>query len=202
LLRLLQERTYERLGGSGTLAADVRVITATNRDLASETNKGEFREDLYYRLNVFHIHIPPLRERREAIPLLSGKILGRIAAQLGRPEIGLSKPALQALQDYEWKGNVRELQNALERAAILCAGSLIGPEHLPIQSAGFRALSVPSGDNEILVRLEPGFSIEKLQMRLLRRALQLSKGNKSKAARLLGISRGSLRWRLDNSGTT
>jgi PAS domain S-box-containing protein len=199
LLRLLQEKTFERLGGSQTLVADARVIAATNRNLAEEMEKGTFREDLYYRLNVFHIHVPPLRERKEAIPVLAEKTLRRIAIQLGRTEIALSKAALQVMEEYAWKGNVRELQNALERAAILCGGSLIGPEHLPIQSASNRSLHSSGGDDEIVVRLEDGFSIEKLERTLVRRALRLARGNKSKAARILGISRGSFRWRLDNT---
>jgi two-component system NtrC family response regulator len=198
LLRVLQERTYERLGGTETLEADIRVVAATNRNLAAEMDKGRFRDDLYYRLNVFHIHIPPLRERRQALPILARGILQRIASQLGRPEIGLSKPALQALQEYEWKGNVRELQNALERAAILCDGSLIGPEHLPIPTAHERAATHSAGEEEILVRLSAGFNLESLERELVRKAMRLARGNKSRAARLLGISRGSLRWRLAN----
>ncbi len=200
LLRMLQERTFERLGGTETIAADVRIIAATNRNLAAEMEKGNFRDDLYYRLNVFHIHIPPLRERKEAIPLLAEGILKRIAEQLGRPEIALSKLALQALQDYEWKGNVRELQNALERAAILSEGSLIGPEHLPIIQDASGSRVRPVGEGEFLVRLDDGFSLQRLESELAKRALRLAKGNKSKAARLLGVSRGSFRWRLQRIG--
>ncbi len=198
LLRLLQEKTFERLGGSQTLVADARVIAATNRNLAEEMGKGAFREDLYYRLNVFHIHVPPLRERKEAIPALAEKTLRRIAVQLGRAEIALSKAALQVMEEYEWKGNVRELQNALERAAILCGGSLIGPEHLPIPSRPDRMPQSTGVDDEILIRLGDGFSLDKLERTLVRRALRLARGNKSKAARILGISRGSLRWRLQS----
>jgi PAS domain S-box-containing protein len=196
LLRVLQQRTYERLGGVETLRADVRIITATNRDISAEVSEGSFREDLFYRLNVFHIHIPPLRERREAIPLLAERILERIATDLRRPEIALSKSAMQAIQEYNWKGNVRELQNALERAAILCGGSLIGPDHLPIQADPVVVRRRSGAEDEIVVRLEDGFSMEKLEQRLVRQALKAARGNKSKAARLLGISRGSLRWKL------
>jgi len=197
LLRVLQERTFERLGGTEVLTADVRVIAATNRNLESEMEDGRFRDDLFYRLNVFHIHLPPLRDRREAIPALSERILERIATQLGRPEIGLSKSAMKVLQDYDWKGNVRELQNALERASILCGGSLIGPDHLPIVSPAGPLERLASSENDIVVRLGGEFTLEKLEQRLVRLAIKLARGNKSKAARLLGISRGSLRWRLE-----
>ena len=197
LLRVLQEKAFSRLGGTETLSADVRVVAATNRDLAAEMEKGQFREDLFYRLNVFHIHIPPLRDRREAIPLLANRLLQRIAAQLGRPEIGLSKAAMDVLAEYHWKGNVRELQNALERAAILCDGSLIAPEHLPILTPPADAGQRLTDEHELVVRLDQGFSMERLEQRLVRRAVKLCRGNKSKAARLLGISRGSLRWRLE-----
>jgi len=156
LLRLLQEKTFERLGGRETLEADVRVIAATNRNLEEEMKRGRFREDLYYRLNVFHIHIPPLRDRLEAVPALADKILKDIAVQLGRPVIRLSRAAMEALTSYEWKGNVRELQNALERAAILCEGDLIELEHLPIQSDAAEERR-GTRDDEILVRLRaPG----------------------------------------------
>jgi PAS domain S-box-containing protein len=196
LLRMLQERTYERLGGTETLQADVRIIAATNRDLVAEMERGNFRDDLYYRLNVFNIHIPPLRERKEAIPVLAQRILSQVADQLGRPEIALSKLALQSLQEYSWKGNVRELQNALERAAILSDGSLIGPEHLPISPQAAVTGAGRRGEDQIVVLLEEGFSLERLENEVTARAMKLSRGNKSKAARLLGISRGSLRWRL------
>lgn len=196
LLRVLQERVFERLGGTEALSVDVRIIAATNRNLTAEVEAGRFRDDLFYRLNVFHIHIPPLRERRQAIPILAERILQRIAARMRRPEIGLSKLALEMLQTYEWKGNVRELENALERAAILCGGSLIRPEHLPIQSSKPSAGPRAGSSRELLVRLGEGFSMEKLESELIALALKLARGNQSGAARLLGISRGALRWRL------
>ena len=197
LLRMLQERTIERLGGTESLRIDVRVIAATNRDLAVEMEKGRFRDDLFYRLNVFHIHIPPLRERRQAIPILAQHILKRIAADLGRPEIGLSKLAMRTIESHPWRGNVRELQNALERAAILSQGSLIGPEHLPIQTAAVLSGTRAPQSGELVARIGQDFSLADFEKRLTREALRLAGGNKSRAARLLGISRGSLRWRLE-----
>jgi PAS domain S-box-containing protein len=199
LLRMLQERTIERLGGTELLRIDVRVIAATNRDLAAEMEKGNFRDDLFYRLNVFHIHIPPLRERRQAIPILAQHILKRIAFELGRPEIGLSKLAMRVIEAHPWKGNVRELQNALERAAILSQGSLIGPEHLPIQAPTAAPVIPALHSGEIVARLDDSFSLAEFERRLTTEAMRMAGGNKSKAARLLGISRGSLRWRLDQT---
>ncbi|MCW5977441.1 MAG: sigma 54-interacting transcriptional regulator [Bryobacteraceae bacterium] len=196
LLRVLQERVFERLGGTEPLQADVRIVAATNRDLAADAEAGRFRDDLFYRLNVFHIHIPPLRERRPAIPVLAERILQKIAARMRRPEIGLSKLALELLQNYEWKGNVRELENALERAAILCGGSLIRPEHLPIQPLRPAASARVSAPGEVVVRLGGGFSMDRLETELIALALKQARGNQSEAARLLGISRGALRWRM------
>lgn len=196
LLRVLENRTFERLGGTETLQADVRVIAATNRDLKREMARGTFREDLYYRLNVFHIHLPPLRERRECIPVLAERILKRVGRQLGRPELMLSREALEVLLSYDWPGNVRELQNALERAAIVCDGQTIRPEHLPIvPRLGVGAVQV-HGPDEVVVRLGEGFRLAELERVLVQRAVELAGGNKSKAARLLGLSRGALRWRL------
>ena len=194
LLRVLQERTFERLGGVETQAADVRVIAATNRDLSSEMEEGRFRDDLYYRLNVFHIKLSPLRERPEDIPKLARSILEKLANELGRRDLSLSHAALETLQAYEWRGNVRELQNALERAAILCDTGLIRPEHLPIQRSA--APRLRSSDDELAVHLGPGFSLRGLEQELVQRALRIAGGNQSEAARLLGLSRGAFRARL------
>ena len=194
LLRALQEREFERLGGTRTLTADVRVIAATNRNLSAEMEAGRFRDDLYYRLNVFHIHLSPLRERREEIPALAKVILENVAKDLGRGDLALSQAALEALQRHEWKGNVRELQNALERAAILCDGDLIRPEHLPIPHPATRRAEL--AENEVVARLGPGFKLKRFESELVERALHIARGNQSEAARLLGLSRGALRARL------
>src|SRR2546430_8857897 len=131
-LRVLQEREFQRLGGTRMLKADVRVIAATNRDLKVAMTEGAFREDLYYRLHVFAIHLPPLRERKEDIlPLLEHFLNELGPVVIGRPAAGISREAREHLLAHAWPGNVRELRNAVERALILCEGGLINPEHLP-----------------------------------------------------------------------
>src|SRR3989449_2549251 len=132
LLRVLQEREYQRLGGTRPIKADVRVVAATNRDLEAALARGDFREDLYYRLRLFQIRLPPLRERRDDILPMAEAFLEEIGAAVGRPAAGISRQAHEALLAYPWPGHVRELRNALERATILCDGGLITIEHLPI----------------------------------------------------------------------
>ena len=134
-LRVLQEREFQRLGGTRVLRTDARIVAATNRDLERAIANGQFREDLYYRLNVFAIQLPPLRDRRDDILPLSDAFLTEIGRGLGRPPSGVSRDARKALVDYHWPGNVRELRNILERAAILCEGGLITTEHLAIRVA-------------------------------------------------------------------
>lgn len=132
ILRVLQERKFERIGGIATLEVDIRVICATNRDLEAAVRAGAFRDDLFFRIHVFPVRIPPLRARREDIPLLTDHFLGRLARDMGRPTLGIADEARQALQSYDWPGNVRELENCLERAVILCEGDRIGPGDLRI----------------------------------------------------------------------
>jgi transcriptional regulator with GAF, ATPase, and Fis domain len=131
-LRVLQEREYQRVGGARTLKADIRVIAATNRNLKAAIASGGFREDLYYRLAVFELTLPPLRERPEDIPLLVNSFLAELARTLGRPAPGVSPEAYRLLTEYSWPGNVRELRNALERAMVLCGNGIIQPAHLPV----------------------------------------------------------------------
>ena len=133
-LRVLQEREFQRLGGTRLLKANIRVVAATNRDLRQAVERGDFREDLFYRLQVFDIHIPPLRERRADILPLSEAFLQELGRSFARPPAGLTREAREALLQYDWPGNVRELRNALERAAILCEDALITPQHLSLQS--------------------------------------------------------------------
>src|SRR5205814_9538951 len=135
-LRVLQEREYQRLGGTRLQKANIRVIAATNRDLSKATERGDFREDLYYRLQVFDIRIAPLRERTADILPLSDAFLQEIGKSFGRPPAGLTRDAREALLRYDWPGNVRELRNALERAAILCEGGLISVQHLSLEAPG------------------------------------------------------------------
>jgi transcriptional regulator with GAF, ATPase, and Fis domain len=143
-LRVLQEREFQRLGGTRVLRTDARIVAATNRDLPRTIENGQFREDLYYRLNVFPIRLPPLRERREDIPRLSEAFLTEIGRGLGRPPAGISRDARKVLTDYHWPGNVRELRNILERAAILCDGGLITTEHLAISAPESQPPTPPS----------------------------------------------------------
>ena len=207
-LRVLEEREFQRLGGTQTLRADVRVIAATNRDLPAAIARQEFREDLYYRLNVFEIHISPLRERPEDILALAEVFLEDLGRTMGRPAAGISRDAREWLLAYSWPGNVRELRNAIERAILLCDGGLIAREHLPAvvgQPVAGRAEAVPSsGDNG---SLDPaasipsgGVDLQAMDRSFVEKALHQTRGNKSKAARLLGLSRAQLYSRLEKYG--
>jgi transcriptional regulator with GAF, ATPase, and Fis domain len=185
-LRVLQEREFQRLGGTRTLPANVRVIAATNRDLAKSMERGDFREDLFYRLQVFDIKLPPLRERAKDILPLSESFLEEIGRLFGRPPAGLTRDAKDALLRYHWPGNVRELRNALERAAIVCEGGLITAEHLSLRLEGRRpAPAAP-----------PATDLNAVERDLIAQALTECSGNKSRAAARLGITRTQLYVRL------
>ncbi len=193
LLRVLQEREYQRLGGTRPLKADVRVIAATNRDLEAALERGEFREDLYYRLRVFEIPLPPLRERRSDVLPMAEAFLEEIGATIGRKAAGISREGARALLAYDWPGNVRELRNALERAMILCDGGLITEEHLPIRGArASRAARTPLADEFPA----DGVNLDAVERGLIEKALQEAKNNRSQAARLLGLTRSQLYTRL------
>ena len=177
LLRVLQEGTFERVGGEETVSVNVRVISAANRDLKREVERKNFREDLYYRLNVVPVALPPLRERKNDIPLLAEEFL-RQASEQGQKTAGLSKKALSIMMDYPWPGNVRELQNALHYALVKCKGRLIRPEDLPME--------LKSGRSS---RRGP---TRKLNPEMVQAALDRTGGNKAKAARHLGVGRATL----------
>jgi DNA-binding NtrC family response regulator len=181
LLRVLQEGEYEPVGGD-TVKADVRVVAATNKDLQAEMAAGRFREDLYYRLNVIALTAPPLRTRREDIPLLLDHFLGVYGKKNGRPRLEATREALALLTEYPWPGNVRELENVIERAVVLCKGTRLGPEDLPdvIREA---EPSEPS-----LISFSVGTPLDEVERRLIRETLRHAKGDKSVAAQLLGIS--------------
>jgi Nif-specific regulatory protein len=203
LLRVLQEREFQRVGGTRVIRADVRVLAATNRDLSDAIARGEFREDLYYRLNVFEIAIPPLRDRREDILPLAEAFLEELGPTMGRPAAGISRDARDWLLAYSWPGNVRELRNAIERAILFCDGGLITREHLPPPVArpasngngSGTAAPGPSGPLPA-----GGVDLQQVERDLVERALREARGNKSKAARLLGISRAQLYSRIDKHG--
>jgi Nif-specific regulatory protein len=184
LLRVLQEREFRRLGGTRPVKANVRVIAASNRDLPRAVADGRFREDLFYRLQVFDIRIPPLRERRGDIPLLADAFLEEFSRFPGGSPARVTPDALELLMDYEWPGNVRELHNALERAAILCEGGLITRKHLSLRSASL-----------VTPRERPRLS--DVERRTIEQVLRESDWNKSKAARRLGITRTQLYGRLN-----
>jgi DNA-binding NtrC family response regulator len=194
LLRVLQERELERLGSNKTISIDVRVIAATNVDLRQALEDGEFREDLYYRLNVFPLTIPALRERREDIPALAAHFLVRLAAQNGRPAPELSAGARDALVDYRWPGNVRELENVLERSLLLSAGPVLLAEDIRFDAA---PRSAPQPGNGFLPE---GVTLDQHEQELIREALRRANGNKSQAARMLGMTRNALRYRLSQMG--
>ena len=182
-LRVLQEREFQRLGGTRLLKANIRVIAATNRDLRKAVERGDFREDLFYRLGVFDIQIPPLRDRSSDIVPLSEAFLQEIGRSFGRPAADLTRDARQALLQYHWPGNVRELRNVLERAAILCEGALIDTNHLMLES-GTRSLRNDTTDLGVVERTT------------IAKVLGECRGNKTKAARRLGLSRTQLHLRI------
>lgn len=215
LLRVLQEGEFSRVGGNATIKSNVRIVAATNRNLEQAIAKKEFREDLYYRLNVVGIHLPPLRARVEDIRLLAEYFLSRIAQQQHRPLLQLSEEAIKVMETYPWPGNVRELQNTLQRAVVLATSDVLLPKDLPLgqvagvaegagasrtasaltieeaASALFEALNREGGDRELLPWVEEDFT---------RRAMELTKNNQVKASKLLGITRATLRKRLERIG--
>jgi transcriptional regulator with PAS, ATPase and Fis domain len=180
LLRFLQERELERVGGTQPIPVDVRVIAATNRDLASAIKEGRFREDLFYRLNVIPIALPPLRERKEDIPVLAEYFLRRTAAETKKNVIGISEDAQAMLVAYEWPGNVRELANAIERAVVLGQGPEISTYDLPLHPI---AVSEKNGGESLSYRQ----ALEIAKREVVVRALAQTDGNRAAAARLLGL---------------
>jgi DNA-binding NtrC family response regulator len=201
LLRILQEREFERLGSNKTRQIDVRVVAATNVDLRRALEEGNFREDLYYRLNVFPITIPPLRERREDIPALVVLFLAKFAAEQGTPVKAIADGAMKKLMEYFWPGNVRELENVIERSLVLAAGSTLQPEDIRLDHAPSRAMKHEANSNGNGDAFLPeGVSLEQHEQSLIREALRRAGGNKSQAARLLGLTRNALRYRLSQMG--
>jgi len=187
LLRVLQEKEFVRVGGTKTISTDVRIIAATNRDLRKAMEAGSFREDLYYRLNVFPINIPPLRARREDIPLLVDHFIGIASANLGCPRPKVSDEAMALLAAYAWPGNIRELQNVVERSVLLADGQALERAHLPKEIVGEQSQPVTDKNESSLWGQEKA---------LIVKALQETGWNVSKAARVLGISRDNLRYRV------
>ena len=191
LLRVLQERTFRRLGGRQEISVDVRVIAATNRNPEDSVREGKLREDLFYRLNVFPIHIPPLRDRREDIPLLVQSFLSEFTTRNNRPVRAVSQEAMRALEHYAWPGNVRELRNVIERATILAEGEFIEMEHLPV------SLVQRSESNLPTLTLTPGMTVDEAERRLILLTLEHTRNNKTRAAEILGISLKTLHNKLN-----
>jgi DNA-binding NtrC family response regulator len=198
LLRVLQEREFERLGGTKTLKVDIRMIAATNRDLRAALEEGTFREDLYYRLNVVPIDIPPLREHKEDIPDLVNHFLVRFAADNEKEIEGITPSALDALMEYHWPGNIRQLENSVERAVALSSGRMIDEKDIHLDSRQSKsAVAASSSAGQFLPE---GMTLEQWEDNMIREALRRANGNKSQAARLLGLSRNALRYRLGKLG--
>ena len=199
LLRVLQEREVRPVGGVRTVRVDVRVLAATARDLEEEVAAGRFREDLFYRLNVIRLHVPPLRERMEDLPLLCARLLDRIAAKLDRQPPELPPATLAVLLRHRWPGNVRELENALERAMVLADGSVILPEHLPENLVGGPELC-RMGIENILGTYSLKKGQREMERAMIAQALAATGGNKSKAGLLLEISYPSLLSKMKEYG--
>jgi PAS domain S-box-containing protein len=180
LLRFLQDGTFEKVGGEKTTAVDVRVVSATNKDLKREVKKGNFREDLFYRLNVIPIHIPPIRERKSDIPLLVDHFLSKAPVIGGQRPVRIAQEALKILMDYHWPGNVRELQNAVQFAIVRCKGKVIRPEDLPLELKG------------IVFEKPKRGPMRKLDAERVKAALTKTGGNKARAAKVLGVGRATL----------
>ncbi len=195
LLRVLQEREFERLGGTKTLKVDVRLIAATNRDLRAALEEGTFREDLYYRLNVVAIDIPPLRDHKEDIPALANFFLEKFARESGKPIRGITPAAMNLLLGFHWPGNVRELENIIERGVTLSVGSTLDVADIHLDAPAPRATT--AGSSPVL---PAGMTLDQWEDEAIREALRLANGNKSQAARALGLSRNALRYRLSKIG--
>jgi two-component system response regulator HydG len=196
LLRVLQERELTRVGGEALISVDVRVMAATNRDIEALIRQGQFREDLYYRVNVVRLDVPPLRERREDVPLLAEHFLRRFAEKNRKPVKGITPQAMDLLIRYSWPGNVRELMNTMERGVVLARGDYLGEADLPmITNAAPSAADVPPGAGAAT-----DVTLETVEKRAILQALEAAGGNKSEAARRLGITRKTLRNKIKNYG--
>src|SRR5262245_45761288 len=191
LLRFLEEKQFKRVGGALDIKVDVRVIAATNRSLQEEVKKGQFREDLFYRLNVMAVELPPLRERRGDVPLLINHYIDGFNTEFRKKIRGVSPAVMSALQSYHWRGHVRELRNAVESAMLLAEGNELNESHFPMLTAGDAELSTGMG-------LPPeGINLEALERSLVVQALERSGWNQTKAATLLGLNRDQIRYRIE-----
>jgi DNA-binding NtrC family response regulator len=191
ILRVLQEKKFERVGGEETIEVNIRLISATNRDLLEEIQKGIFREDLYYRLNVVNINIPPLRERKEDLMLLIAAFIKEFAKENNKNIDGIEPRARNSLYNYSWPGNVRELRNCIESAVVMCKGTIITADDLP---------SYIKADADNYIKLSMGMSLAEAEKEIIRNTLTFQKGNKTKTADTLGIGRKTLHRKLREYG--
>lgn len=192
ILRVLQEKTFERVGGEKSISVDVRIVAATNKNLEEEVNAGRFREDLYYRLNVVHLKVPSLKERKDDLPLLIDSFIKKFAAENEKEIIGIDSKAKAALLKYDWPGNIRQLQNCIESSVVMSNGKQIKLEDLPLsvsEYTGQEAISIPMG-----------ISLEDAEKIIIMQNLSANKGNKSKTADILGIGRKTLHRKLNEYG--
>jgi len=193
---VLETRTFRRVGGTQDISVDVRVMASTNKDLEQAVARGEFRQDLLYRLKVISVRMPPLRERAGDIPALAAHFLKQFAAEFNKPEKQLAPEAAEALSRYDWPGNVRELRNAIERLVILEAETVIQPRHLPpeiragVKRSGKWLIELPAA----------GVALSEVERELVMQAMERTNGNQTRAAELLGIERDALRRRLVKYG--
>ncbi|MCF6157902.1 MAG: sigma-54-dependent Fis family transcriptional regulator [wastewater metagenome] len=193
LLRVLEKGEFERVGSEKTIKVDVRFVAATNRDLEKEVLEGRFREDLYYRLNVITVHLPPLRERKEDTPLLANFFLMKYTKKYKKEIHGFTPAAVKALCSHQWPGNVRELENIVERAIVLCKGNMITEKHLPG--------SIIQGTEDIpVVKIPIGTSLKEAEKEIIQKTLQITHGSKSDAAKILGISSRKIEYKLKEWG--
>lgn len=191
LLRVLEDSRVRRLGGRSETTVDVRVVASTNKNLAEAIRVNQFREDLFYRLNVFEIHLPPLRERLDDVPVLARTLLEDLNRKHGTQVTDIAPEAMDLMRHHRWPGNVRELRNALERAVILASEGTILPRHLPptvVPAAARETPPAADGAADDFLVLQPGTTIDEAERALVRRTLILTKGNKTRAAEVLGIS--------------
>jgi transcriptional regulator with GAF, ATPase, and Fis domain len=200
VLRVLEQREFQRLGGTKLQHADIRVIAATNRDLLAAIRRGEFREDLYYRLGVFEIVLPPLRDRREDILELADAFLEEIGLSVGRPAAGIARDARDQLLAYHWPGNVRELRNAIERAVILADGGYVRGEHLPVTAPQATSPATSAEIAPAAAFPAGGVNLEAIERSLVVKALTQARHNKTRAAKLLGLTRAQLYSRIEKYG--
>lgn len=189
---MLQDKKFERVGGEETVEVDTRVISATNRNLKEEIEKGNFREDLFYRLNVVQITVPPLRERKEDIALLTSDFIRDSAEENNRPVNGIDHKAMLALHNHDWPGNVRELRNCIESAVVMCKGDVLTLEDLPP--------SITSNADQNCIKICTGSSLADAEKQIIMETLNMQNGNKSRTAEILGIGRKTLHRKLSEYG--